>query len=536
MTKIVFFKGLRSFVLLVALFPVLAYSQSKQEQERLRTEAKTYFEKHQFQKALEVYLLLDSLTPNVGKYSYPIGICYMNQLKNEQALPYLEKCLETPEKYPRNLDYFAAKAYHLSHKFDDALIHYDIYKHKLKHSKKNKIMMKEIDREIASCRYAKELVAKPLNIKIVNLGNVINSKHADYGPVLSADEQVIIFTSARPNTTGGMIDENDGRYFEDIYISNKADSGWSTPTQIGSGINTNGNDASISLSPDGQKLLLYRSSEGALGATVSRDLYISRLKGNTWTEATPLPEQINTKAWEPSACLSADERILYFSSDREGGSGGTDLYMVRKLPHGEWALPMNLGNKINTPFDDDSPFIHPDGKTLYFSSTGHRTMGGFDIFVSKYNEETKEWSAPENVGYPLNTAHDDIHFSWSADGRRVYFSSVRPEGFGENDIYYADIDKEAANVMVLKGQVLDSLTGQPIEATIKVFDTKTNELLGVYNSNSITGKYIIIFSDGRDYNMTIEAESYKLDYENINVSNVVGFEEEIKNIRLLHDK
>jgi hypothetical protein len=271
-----------------------------------------------------------------------------------------------------------------------------------------------------------------------------------------------------------------------------------------------------------------------LGAGSSGDLYISRLKGNTWTEATKLPESINTKAWEPSACLSADERILYFSSNKEGGQGGTDIYMVRLLPNGEWALPMNLGNKINTPFDEDSPFMHPDGKTLYFSSTGHRTMGGFDIFVTTYNEEKKEWSRPENVGYPINTAHDDIHFTWSADGRRVYFSSIRPEGYGDNDIYYADIvDKESSKVMVLKGIVADSITHKPMEANISVFDSKTNELIGVYNSNSITGKYIVILTEGRNYNLTVEAANYQLHYENFNVSSVEHFEEVIKNISLL---
>ncbi|MBX9851516.1 MAG: hypothetical protein K2X86_07125, partial [Cytophagaceae bacterium] len=173
------------------------------------------------------------------------------------------------------------------------------------------------------------------------------------------------------------MDETDGRYFEDIYIAYKKDSTWSAPELIGSGINTEGHDASISLSPDGQNLLIFRHYDQSLiGASSPGDLYLSRLKGNTWTQATKLSESINTKAWEPSACLSSDERILYFSSNREGGSGGTDLYMVRKLPNGEWALPMNLGNKINTPFDEDSPFIIADGKTLYFSSNGHRTMGG----------------------------------------------------------------------------------------------------------------------------------------------------------------
>jgi Tol biopolymer transport system component len=144
-------------------------------------------------------------------------------------------------------------------------------------------------------------------------------------------------------------------------------------------------------------------------------------------QAIKLPQNINTSGWEPSASFSSDEKMLFFTSDREGGKGGTDIYSIKKLPNGEWALPQNLGEAINTPYDEDSPYLHPDGKTLYFSSNGHNTMGGFDIFTSKWDEETQKWSVPENVGYPINTPHDDLHFSWSADGRRVYFSSIRPD-------------------------------------------------------------------------------------------------------------
>jgi Tol biopolymer transport system component len=376
------------------------------------------------------------------------------------------------------------------------------------------------------------MVSKPSSIKVINLGDTINSEYADYGPVLTADQQMLIFTSARPNTTGGEIDESDGRYYEDIYISYKLNSGWTAPLGIGPGINTNGHDASISLSPDGQKLLIYRYDQDLLSSGIPGDLYVSKLKGTTWTNATKLPQSINTRAWEPSACYSADERSLFFSSNREGGKGGTDLYMVRQLPNGEWALPMNLGDKLNTPFDEDSPFIHPDGKTLYFSSNGHKTMGGYDIFVSRYDDEKKEWSTPENLGYPINTAHDDIHFTLTADGRRVYFSSIRPEGKGDNDIYYADMNTEAADVVVIKGIVSDSVTKQPKEALIIVYDTNTNELIGKYNSNSSTGKYIIILSEGRKYNITVEAEKYILHFENFDASKLKGFEEKEKNISL----
>ncbi|MBX9851517.1 MAG: tetratricopeptide repeat protein [Cytophagaceae bacterium] len=166
-----------------------AQDKGKKYIAKLESEAKIFYERFEFHKALELYLELDSLSPNVPRYHYYIGVCYVNQQKNQEAIPYLEKCLLTPEKFPRNLDFYAAKAYHQSHRFDSAMIHYDIYRHKLKNTKKNRPLIEEVTRDIASCTYGKELMSNPVKIKIVNLGPVINSKYADYGPVLSADQE-----------------------------------------------------------------------------------------------------------------------------------------------------------------------------------------------------------------------------------------------------------------------------------------------------------------------------------------------------------
>ncbi|HXA02354.1 MAG TPA: hypothetical protein VNW99_10225 [Cytophagaceae bacterium] len=521
------------FLFIIVVTPSISQPLTKRQILDLDGEAQEYFQIGAYYKALPIYLRLDSATKNDPHYAYPIGVCYIQERNEAKALPFLEKCLATPAKYPHKLNFYLATAYHLSHRLDEAIKYYEIYKASLKKKIQGDII-KEMDREIQMCNTGKELMAKPLQIEIINLGKTINTKYPEYGAVISANEDELIFTSNRPNTTGGRIDEEDGRFYEDIYISYKDKTGiWSTPVKMSSGINTSGHDASISLSSDGQKLILYRNEakEGMI-ANSAGELFVSDLHGATWSRPVKFPPQINNGAYQPSACLTEDQRVLYFSSNREGGMGGTDLYSVKKLSNGQWALPQNMGKTLNTQYNEDSPYLHPDGKTLYFSSDGHKTMGGYDIFVSRFNDSTKAWSSPENVGYPISTAHDDIHFSWSADAKRVYFSSTRPEGQGDKDIYYGSIEKEAAQVLVVKGIVYDSLNSKPMEAAIKVTDLKTGELVGVYNSNSSTGKYIIILPEGKNYSFSIEAANYGICSQNIDVSELHEFKEIDKNISL----
>ncbi len=505
-----------------------------EEYKEVEAHAKDLMLNEQFYLALPIYHYLDSLLPNNPKYIYPLGVCYLNKVEEAKALSYFEKCLKEPSKYPDRLYYYTGKAYHLQLEFDKALANYEIYKTLLVKAKKksNKALLKEVYRDIEMCHNGKELIAKPLDITINNLGSSINSPFPEHGPILSADESVLIFTSGRPTTTGGHIDKVDGQYFEDIYISHKTDTGWSTPLSIGDSINTSDHDASISLSADGQKLLLYKSEKEYFGLSSQGNLYVSELKGIHWTKPVKLPSQICTKNWEPSASISADEKFMIFSSNRPGGFGGLDLYIVKKLPNGQWALPMNLGGVINSPYDEDAPFIHHDSKTLYFSSNGHKSMGGFDIFMSKFDLSTFSWSEPENIGYPISTAHDDMHFSWTADGKKIYFSTTRPEGFGDRDIYYSEVYKEAAKLVVLKGIISDSLTAMPLDATIKVLDSKNNEVIGIFNSNSSTGKYIVILPEGKNYNFSITSQNYNVCVDVLNFSNLEKFEEIEKNIKL----
>jgi tetratricopeptide (TPR) repeat protein len=514
--------------------PKKPVSLSKEAQ-KMEDQANEYFEKQNYILAQELYEKLDSISPRNNKYIYPLALCYINNDLSKKALPYIDQCLKKSSSFPVALFYFAGMTYHLNNRFDDAIRYYDRYRTFVKKStdKNSKTVVDNMTRQIQMCNNGKELVKKRLSLEVFNISRSVNSKYPDYRPVVSLDEGEIIFTSNRPNTTGGLKND-EGIYFEDIYISYRNDTGWTKPVQMGNGINTAGHDAAVSLSPSGTKLIIYRFGKEKFMSAASGDLYLSELKDGKWSKAVRMGDNINSPGWEPSACFTQDENTLYFASNREGGIGGTDLYVAKKLADGTWALPKNLGNVINTDGDEDSPFIQPDGKTLYFSSSGHKSMGGYDVFVTHYDDDKKTWSSPENVGYPINTAHDDLYFSWSQDGKRVYFSSARPGGMGDKDLYYAVIHAEMAGTLIMKGIVQDSLSSEPLETKIKVTD-KNNQMIGVYNSDK-AGKYLITLTEGKDYKISIEVPGYKPYLYTTNLTELQELGELDKDIRLVKSK
>ncbi|MFQ3575852.1 MAG: OmpA family protein, partial [Cytophagales bacterium] len=241
---------------------------------------------------------------------------------------------------------------------------------------------------------------------------------------------------------------------------------------------------------------------------------------------------INSPYWEPSCSVTPDEKTLYFSSNRPGGFGGRDIYVTQKIAGDEWTEPMNLGPEINTAYDEDAPFIHPDGKTLFFSSRGHQSMGGFDLFKSVLDFKTKKWSNPENLGYPINTADDDVFYVWSPDGSKAYFSSIREEGFGDKDIYVLKRPDVHNFIIVVRGKVLDKETGKAVAATITFSDLATNEMVGVFTSNSFNGKFTSLANPGKNYAVTVEAPGYLFHSENVNVPDVNSYLEIVKEIYL----
>jgi len=506
--------------------------------------------------ALEKYLGAIGQEEFNADLNFKIGICYMNTVDKVKAIPYLEKAKELEPKVSPEIDFLLGRAYQLNYEFDKAGKSYSNYKRTLSSEdyKKREIsgliiylilinrawsdrpdikngyaeinnIGKIIMKRQTECRDGKRIYKKPVpDMKIENMGTNINSDYADYAPVISADEMVMYFTSRRSGSTGGQKDLLEGLFYEDIYMSVNIAGTWQPPINMGAPINSDIHESAIGLSADGQTMFLFK-----VDAKHGGDIYISKLIGDNWSEPERMPKGINSKAYEYSVSLSADERVLYFVSDRKDGFGGRDIYMSRKMPDGAWSEPENLGRSINTLYDEDGVFFHPDGKTLYFSSKGHKGMGGYDIY--KTINTRGIWSRPKNLGYPINTPDDDIYFVLSANGERGYFTSAKE---GSKDIYVIHFPKDSVvqELTLLTGHISDEKTKEFLKAQIVVEDLAKKELVGKYTSNVKTGKYLVALPSGRNYGISVTKEGYLFHSENLNIPLSEKFQKVEKDIAL----
>jgi outer membrane protein OmpA-like peptidoglycan-associated protein/tetratricopeptide (TPR) repeat protein len=457
---------------------------------------------------------IDSSNANIN---YKIGICYLESASEKnKALPFLEKSVtnvshnynpEDPKekKAPELAYYSLGIAYRLAFRFNESNTYFNKFKDIV--GSRNQDLTKDLEKQVETNFNAIEFIKDSVSVSIFNLGDSVNSNYPDYSPVISADESTLIFTSRRAGSTGGEKTEND-QFLEDIYFcTKKSDGTWTTAKAIGSSINTNGSEANISLSADGQQLYVYRDINGG-------DIYYSNLEGDTWSGLLPLTSNINSPNWETHATLSVDGNTLYFvSNKKEGSFGGRDIWRCVKLPNGQWSKPLNAGPEINTADDEDAPFLHPDCVTLFFSSNGHKNMGGFDIFKSVKDENGK-WGTPENLRSPINTPDDDIFYVQSADGKRGYFSSVRKNGFGEKDIYMINFEKAIVEPLtLLKGYItFDGSTKGLSKVEIMATDMETGLVVQNIKPNDLTGKYLMILTpgiEGKTYNISYEAEGFQ---------------------------
>ncbi len=508
-----------------------------------------------FQKALEYYLKANKFNPNNAMLNYKIGQCYIANAEQTKAIKHLEKALRLNPMVAEDINLMLAQAYQLDLQFDKAIEEYQKFRKAIPPQTAYE-MDDKLSKKIDECKTGKKLVKEPVRVFIDNIGKVVNSPYPDYGPIVNADESILYFTSRRPSTTGGKKDDYDFNYFEDIYLSyNRLDS-WTKPQNPGEPLNDKQHESVVGISPDGQKLLIYNGDKGG-------DIYISRLEGKEWSKPKMLDEPINTKDYhESSACFSPDERTLYFVSDRPGGFGEHDIYKSTLNRNGQWMKPINLGPTINTKYDEDGAFLHPDGKTLYFSSNGHNTMGGYDIFKSVLENGT--WTKPENLGYPINSPDNDIFFSTSASGEHGYYSTKKSGGYGQDDIYVitflgpekrivmnsehnllashtqavsetvieSTVEIKSNPVTILKGKIHDEKTGDPVAASIELIDNEKNEVLAVFTSNSATGRYLVSLPAGKNYGIAIKAENYLFHSENFNIPKASIYNEVIKDIPL----
>jgi outer membrane protein OmpA-like peptidoglycan-associated protein len=369
-----------------------------------------------------------------------------------------------------------------------------------------------------------------LTVVISNLGKEVNSAFPDYAPVISADGELLIFTSRRPVTDKEKEKNKESK--ENIYSStiSKTKKKWHKATILGETVNdpTRHNSA-IAISNDGQTMLLYRDDVSGNG-----DIWESTLHGKVWSVPEKLPEPINSSYQETSASISPDGKTIYFVSDRPLGHGGLDIWMCTQDETGKWGKAKNLGTMINSSSDEEGVFIHPDGKTLYFSSKGHKSTGGYDIYKSVF--ENEKWSKPSNLGSFINTEKDDVYFVLTADGTTGYYASIQKDGLGETDIYsinFVRTEKEIGPALtLLKGTITDEITGDSLYSKIVIKDLEKNEEVTTIYSNSETGKYLVSLPSGKNYGISVNADGYLFHSENVNIPLSTGYQEIIKDVQL----
>lgn len=527
------------FLVVVSILGATMFSQiSNKDLKKLNHSATIALENEYYEEALEMFLFLDSVQPTNGDINFMIGITYMRMIEHrEKSLPYFKNALrygygnkvkpvlvyepvhDTYESL--DINYNLGRAHHLNYNFDDAIGFYNEFLQEVAqkyhgHGNHQKDMAL-VKRLIDNCEVGIELMKDTLDVTVTNLGGAINSHFEEIAPIISTDEKTLIFTSRRPHHDSTAVDEN-GVYTESTYISTNLGNGkWTVPALLNEeSIDPTEHESAVALSPDGQKLIVYKNNHHGTG-----DLYYSLLNGDKWGELIKLPDGVNSKYLENSASISADKKMLFFTSNRPGGFGGEDIYVAFKDDNGNWGGVQNLGESINTEYDDDAPFIHPDGRTLFFSSKGHSSMGGFDVFKSELTEDSV-WGQPVNVGYPINSPENDIFFVWSADGKRAYFSTHHEDSYGGEDIYKLEINDhshEKVPLILIKGDVKSLNSHLPLGAVITVFDNDAGKIVGEFESNKITGRYTLILKPGHDYGFTVEGTGYLPYSVNVEVEN-----------------
>lgn len=514
------------FCFFVYLVPSFLYSQTATE--IALAKADEDFMMFNYVQALEKYKKLEGKLPNDLLIKRNIITCILNIHGDKSlALPYLKVLHGTPNLDDKFLLDYATICQNV-YQFDSAIALYGKYREKVKPN-----LYPLIDHYIESCENAKAMLKKPVNIKFENLGPNVNGKYADYYPFVTKDQSTLYYTTRREECMGSLRTMA-GYFSSDVFVSKVQKGEWQKAKTIMGPVNTGEDDEVVGLSHSGKEMVLYVGNAEYGSALMHSEMQ----KNKSWAKPVFFNEPVNTGlAQEREGSYSDDGNTLFFVSSRKKGLGEADIYFTKKLPNGEWGIPQNAGPNINTPYNEGFPLISADGKVLSFSSQGHTGMGGFDIFKSKWDETKQEWGEAVNVGYPLNTPDDDMMFSLAANNRDGYLSAYRPGGFGDLDIYkvvFLDAEKP---LTALVGNVRSGdSTKVKIDAEISITDTKTNTLIETKDVNRETGRYIFIVEPGM-YKVEIQSKGHVDFKEDITVFDKSDFTVEFeKNFVLIPKK
>jgi outer membrane protein OmpA-like peptidoglycan-associated protein/Tol biopolymer transport system component len=490
---------------------------------KLVAEADRFFGIRNYEEALPKFLEAIKAGEKDPMVHYKAGVCYQksaNSNDHVKAIPFLEYALANKASVPTVVHFELGELHLRNENLQKATECYNRFKELSKNDKK---AVAQADRAIEVAHNAAAFMSVPRDVKVHNFGAIINTPFTEYNPVVSADESVMAFTALRPNT--GKTRSGD-KFIEEIYISYNKSGTWSEPAVVP--VASHYNVGTAGISADGQRMLIFMG-----GATDPGNIMVINKTVEGWSNPSILANTLNSKYLESTASITPDGKTIYFASDRLNGLGGMDIYKIELQANGSWSQPVNLGAPINTKDNEDAPYIHPDKKTLFFTSDGHNSMGGRDIFFSKLVND--KWTKPENMGYPVNTTSNDNYFTLIANGARGYFSSDRKGGFGAQDLYYLDMPDGSGNIplTMIKGRILNSETGRPIPTKMFLIDNETNKKLDfVYDPDPETGNYLIILPPAKNYDLVIESDGFLPYTLNINIPNQDYFYELYQQINL----
>jgi OmpA-OmpF porin, OOP family len=515
---------LRYFLSVVALIPFLTLAQvptglstkSKKAIE-LYTQADNYRVRGQFTQAIALLNEAIDKDKNFFEAYYRLGIVYMSQKDFTTANQYLEKGLSLtsdPKKqkvfwYDLGESYFSTGNYENAEKYMQSYV------------KEELVNRPKLDRAkliLRNIQFAKENSKKASAYKQKKLSDTVNSYVLQYFPVLTADQQELIFT--RRLGPGGSDDE-------DLVVSKRMENGsWTSPASISPNINSELNEGTCAISADGRKLI-FTSCVGREGFG-SCDLFESNKVGEVWSQPKNLGINVNSAEWESQPSLSADGRTLYFVSDRRGGLGRRDIWTSTLNEKGQWTKAKNVGKPINTVYDEISPFIHVNNRALYFASNGLTGFGGYDIFFCE-RDTSLTWSNPVNLGSPINTHEDQFSLFITADGKKGYYSheEARPAGYSVSFLYEIEIPEDQQvkfKSNYVKGVVRDKKTKKPLLAKIELINLKENEVESLVESDSLSGKYLMILTQGSEYALYVNKKGYLFRSLNFNYSAITDFQ------------
>ncbi len=481
-------------------------SQEYYELEEMFLDADSWFFYEDYEEALPLFqrvLNADSLNYNV---MYKIGFCYLHiPGQKTKSIPYLEKAAEnytlnyrnntySERKAPLDALFYLGNAYLINNQIDEAIDAYTAFQNKISQNKKiaNKDIYDEdyIQKQFDACKNALKFQETPVNFIAKNLGNPINTRFSEFNPVVSGDGSTLVFTTSL-------------QFYDAIFYAKKENGEWGFPINLMGQLGVDDNTTTLSLSYDGTELYLYREDDFV------GNIYVSFFRNGSWTKVKKLNENINTKYWEAHASLSPDGKKLYFVSNREGGYGDLDIYVSERLTDTTWGVPKNLGKKVNTQWNENTPFLSIDGSKLFFSSEGHNNMGGYDIFYSE--NINGEWRKPVNIGYPINTTDHDLFFVPHENGKFAYSSEYSNYGYGGADIYlYQLFHIPESNRIKIEGILtMDNPDNRNREDfIIHITDTVSNDTIAILHPDKDKDDYQYRTSYGKDH-LVWEGESEK---------------------------